>query len=154
MSFHERLRVAKEFEKSVMDRVSQSAGWICFTFGQANLPENARSRLMLSHSLIRWMPDLIAAHDGGKLILLDAKCCRTDTQNWDIEISSIYALTMHVQFYEIPGYFVFPDFSVMTPRTARMKSMNGLTTDNGSGTPYVLVPKSASNKTLDDILII
>lgn len=157
MSFQERLSQAVEWERRVRIMVGEFDGWMCEPFGQVNLTEKARSRLRLNSTPLRWMPDLLALHESGAAAILDAKTCRRDTPNWDVEINSIYSLSGHAALYEIPAFFVFQDWTVLNPTLARIIARNGITSDNGSGTAYVLIPKilcqtklqQALNETLD-----
>ncbi len=148
MSFYDRMLPAVQFESAVIEKLRQS-GWMAFPFGQAQLPEECRSRLARFEdgsrrpSLIRWMPDVIAFRDVGNrslVHLIDAKVCG-DRPNYAIEMSAIETIEIYTDRLYTPSFFVFDDWKVLTPREARQRGVPGPESNKGSGTPYVLISK-------------
>jgi hypothetical protein len=153
MSYAERLARAVAWETEVMAQVRSFPHWQCERFGQANLPESMRCLIRKTPTLLRWMPDILAARSDGKLVLLEAKWTRQDSPNFDVEINSLFSLMAHCHAYEIPGYFVFPGFFAAKPSLIRQNARNGPPSQNGSGTPYLLIAKSLVTRTLADVLV-
>jgi hypothetical protein len=151
MTFAMRIDPAVEFEQSVLARFNVS-GWIAEPFGQALLPENARDALRhfedLSGrpTLVRWMPDILAwrecNHRVTHLALIDAKVGQV-SDNHAVEIAAADAMDVYVERLYIPAFFVFNDWTVLTPRDVKHRGRLGPDPrgGNGSGTPYYLVPK-------------
>lgn len=149
MSFTERLAPSVKFELEVMDRLNQS-GWRAFPFGQSQLPPECRQQLQRFEdgarrpSLIRWMPDVITFREfpNGRVFvaLIDAKVCG-DRPNYSLEMSAIETAEAYTDKLYTPTFFVFDNWSVLTPREARQRGTKGPDSNNGSGTPYVLVSK-------------
>jgi hypothetical protein len=153
MTFADRMTPSLEFEAKVIERLTQS-GWPAFPFGQAQLPDECRRRLVRFEdgsrrpSLIRWMPDIITYRDmpNGRsfVALIDAKA-RSNTSNYAIEMSAIETNGIYTDQLYTPTFFVFDDddWKVLTPREARQRGTPGPHPQigRGSGTPYLLVPK-------------
>src|SRR3972149_725854 len=97
MSFHQRMASAQEWERELLKKLNEQ-GWPAFPFGQAQLPEDCRSRLSRFEdgsrrpSRIRWMPDIITSpdvkNDRSWVALIDAKLA-TEHENYAIEMSSM-----------------------------------------------------------------
>ena len=151
MSFQERMLAAGVFEKQIIDRLNSAKSWSAFPFGQSQLPEECRKRLIRFEdsskrpALIRWMPDVITFRDlpnGQSFVaLIDAKTCPRDRPNYAIEMSAIETAEIYTDRLYTPTFFVFDDWKLLTPREARQRGTAGPTSNGGSGTPYLLVPK-------------
>lgn len=149
MSFAQRMAPAAAFEQAVMDRLN-ATGWRAFPFGQAQLPDECRSRLQRFEDmsrrpcLIRWMPDIITFRDmpNGRsfVALIDAESCG-DRPNYSLEKSAIETAEIYTDRLYTPTFFVFDDWRLLTPREARQRGRDGPDGSQGSGTPYVLVAK-------------
>ena len=145
-SFATRISAGVGHEQAVIDRLNRE-GWLAERFGQALLTEACRNAMKswsdcaLRPTLMRWLPDILACSPM-KLFLVDAKCGRTDTPNYDIESASVEAHQAIVDHLYTPVVYVFEDWRVMTPRTAIergvRRSGSGTT---GSGTPFYLIEK-------------
>lgn len=142
------MAAAAIFETALIERLTE-IGWQAFKFGQAQLPDECRLRLQRFEdgsrrpSLIRWMPDIITFRDFGArsaVALIDAKACG-DRPNYAIEMSAIETAEVYTDRLYTPTFFVFDDWNALTPREARQRGQPGPQTTNGSGTPYVLIPK-------------
>ena len=153
MSFSDRMRPALAFEQGVIAKLNQT-GWNAYPFGQAQLPDDCRRRLTRFEdasrrpSLIRWMPDIITFRDvqpSGRsfVALIDAKCGGAQTSNFAIEMSAIETAEVYTDQLYTPTFFVFDNWTVLTPREARQRGSKGPdpAPGNGSGTPYLLVGK-------------
>ena len=149
MSFAERMVAAAAFEQQVMDRLNAS-GWAAEAFGQGQLSLTFRDVLRryqddAGHpTLLRWLPDIItyANHlrDRPFVALIDAKAC-DGRPNYSVEKTAIETLELYSDRHFTPTFFVFNDWKVLTPREARQRGTEGPPPKNGSGTPYVLIPK-------------
>src|SRR4030095_1386354 len=153
MSFNERIHRSVEFEKRVIQHLNE-IGWFAYQFGQAQLPDECRKRLIRFEdgcrrpSMIRWMADIITFRDmpSGRsfVALIDAKA-RSETVNVSIEMSAIEAAEISTDKLYTPTFFVFDDdeWGVLTPREARQRGFPGPrpAPSRGSGTPYLLIPK-------------
>ncbi len=152
MSFTDRMLPSLAFEEAVIARLQQT-GWPAFPFGQAQLPDECRARLKRFEdgarrpSLIRWMPDIITFRDmpNGRsfVALIDAKCGGGGTLNFSVEMSAVETAAIYADQLYTPTFFVFDNWSVLTPRDARQRGVKGPdpAPGRGSGTPYLLVPK-------------
>jgi hypothetical protein len=152
LPFDARMRPSVTFEASVISRL-EVTGWMASPFGQAQLPEVFRRQLWrfvdgaLRPSLIRWMPDIIAlrphANGGLQLALIDAKTCTAQSANFSIESSALDAAETYVDRLYTPTFFVFDNWTVLTPRDVRHRGCLGPmpSSNQASGTAYVLVPK-------------
>ena len=58
MSFTQRMREARKFERTVVDAL-RVHGWIAEPFGQGQLSESVRAILRQVKTPARWMPDII-----------------------------------------------------------------------------------------------
>jgi hypothetical protein len=152
MSFDDRMRPALAFEQNVIARLNQT-GWCAYPFGQAQLPDECRRRLTRFEdgcrrpSLIRWMPDIITFRDmpNGRsfVALIDAKGGGTGTLNFAIEMSAIETASIYADQLYTPTFFVFDNWTILTPREARQRGAKGPepAPGRGSGTPYLLIGK-------------
>lgn len=151
MSFDDRMRPALAHEQEVIARLNQT-GWCAYPFGQAQLPDECRRRLTRFEdgarrpSLIRWMPDIITFRDFGSrsfVALIDAKCGGNGTPNFSIEMSAVETAEVYANQLYTPTFFVFDNWTVLTPREARQRGEKGRDPGpgRGSGTPYLLVGK-------------
>jgi len=149
MNFADRLGPSELFEAEVVKRLNRT-GWGAFPFGQSLLSPECRKRLMRFQdgsrrpSLIRWMPDVITFRDVGTkswVALIDAKVCLSQTGNYAIELSAVETCEIYTDRLFTPTFFVFDDWTVLTPREARQRGRAGPPSENGSGTAYVLVSK-------------
>lgn len=149
MSFRQRMEPSAAFEAALMERLNIH-GWHAYPFGQGQLPDECRRRLMRFEdgsrrpSLIRWMPDIITFRDrtDGRsyVALIDAKVCG-DRPNYAVEMSAIETCEIYTDKLYTPTFFVFDDWRVLTPRDARQRGRHGPDSRSGSGTPYLLISK-------------
>jgi hypothetical protein len=92
------------------------------------------------------MPDIITFRDlpSGRsfVALIDAKCSG-QTPNFSIEMSAVETADVYADQLYTPTFFVFDNWSVLTPREARQRGSKGPDPEpgRGSGTPYLLVKK-------------
>lgn len=152
MSFTDRIQASLVFEQGVIERLNKTPGWLAFPFGQGQLPQACRERLIRFEddarrpSLIRWMPDVIAFRDLSNersyVSLIDAKKSGP-TENYAIEMSAIETAEIYTDYLYTPTFFVFDDWKVLTPREARQRGRPGPepSPGRGSGTPYLLIAK-------------
>lgn len=148
--FAGRMQAAEKFEIELVDRLN-GTGWRAFRFGQSQLPEECRSLLIKYEDgsgrpcLIRWMPDIITfrTYPGGRVFtaLIDAKVCPREMPNYSVEMSAVETSEIFTDRLYTPTFFVFDDGKVLTPREVRQRGKPGPSSNNGSGTPYLLVEK-------------
>jgi hypothetical protein len=159
VTFQQRLGAAASFELKVVDRLN-GTGWLAFRFGQAQLPEECRFLLSRCEDdarrpcLIRWMPDVIAfrGHPGRiSVALIDAKVCGAG-QRYAVEMAAVETAEKFADQLYTPTFFVFDDWTVLTPRDVRQRGWKGPDPEpgRGSGTPYLLVEKR-HGRPFDDI---
>lgn len=153
MSFQQRMKTAGEFELELIERLNE-IGWQAFQFGQAQLPEECRSRLSRFEdgsrrpSRVRWMPDIITFRDQANgrswIALIDAKESNPNMSNYSIEMSAMETCEIYTDQLYTPTFFVFSDYRVLTPMEVRQRGIPGPPPRKGfgSGTPYLLVPKN------------
>ena len=151
MAYGDRIRPGLLHEEAVIQRL-QASGWLAERFGQGQLSEPFRQLLKqfmnTAHqpSLIRWLADIITGRpmsmELSTVSLVDAKCCN-GRPNYAIELSSIETAEIFSDRLYTPTFYVFDDFTVLTPREARQRGRPGPDPQPGcgSGTPYVLVDK-------------
>jgi len=140
-TFRERLTRGVEHEQ-IVARALEGMGWAVAPWGLGVLPEPVRSRMAQLDVLLRHMPDLLAVLDDVRLI--DAKTGRSDTPNYCIEDRSLIGFTRW-QLFDVDVWLVFGDLRCARAADVwtapeRRRHRGG----NGSGTPYSLLPKSAS----------
>jgi hypothetical protein len=92
------------------------------------------------------MPDIITFRElpGRTFVaLIDAKVSPQHTANFAIEMSAIETTEIYTDRLYTPTFFVFDDWTVLTPREARQRGTKGPDPSNGrgSGTPYLLIPR-------------
>ena len=149
-TWKERIALATALETQIIERLN-ATGWQAFQFGQGQLPQECRDRLIRFEdgarrpSLLRWLPDIITfcerANGSVFVALIDAKTCLSDTPNYSIESSSIETAEVITDKLYTPVFFVFGDFMVLTPRETRQRGRQGPPPKRGSGTPYMLIEK-------------
>ena len=151
MGYAER-SIATSFEDTLVHHLNTRDGWTAYKFGQGLLPEDCRDRLRRYEdgarrpSLIRWMPDILAIRDASNtrpfVALIDAKLAGS-TPNHAVELSALETAEIYVDRFFTPTFFVFSDWSVLTPRDIRQRGTPGPEPreELGSGTPYLLVSK-------------
>lgn len=154
--FSRRLEIAQNHEADVRNMLTLE-GWLCEPFGQGMLSEQMRAALRDYPMGIRWMPDLIAHHRLGrwKPMLVDAKTCfRTrKTNNHSIEIRALESHERLEIAWDIPTIYVWDDLLTATPAHVRRNSWRGPEmTEYGSGTPYLLTPRSAQMTLLETLV--
>jgi hypothetical protein len=137
-------------------------------FGQALLSEDARAALKQTNSLLRWLPDLVAWRPAKpRPFLIDAKTCLRKTANHSIELRVLLA----ARFTDLPVFFICDEMKALeanfvwpggnivraccdgcladaaadpTGRQLAKRCPVHLTRGGGgSGTPYVIVARSA-----------
>jgi hypothetical protein len=148
-SFERRMERAVAFECAVRDAITER-GWYAEPFGQAQLTSGMRDalRLVQPSTLVRWMPDIIAAKNFGgrqRVIYVDAKAgdkWRT-TGRHDFEVNAVESAHRWVEYSNCPTYFVCSDWSVFTPDIVREVGQLGSYRGSGSGTPFLLVRAAA-----------
>lgn len=151
MSFTGRKVLADAHERAIKSELERR-GWHVEPFGIGMLQATTREHLhgVRPATLWRWLPDLIASRDG-RVVLVDGKGeQRNDTPNFAIELMAIYA-HRSMAVFGVPIVYVFNDMSCnwltdefiagakwFMPEPGRHRVQSA-----GSGTPFVLVPKSA-----------
>lgn len=152
--FERRLAVATAFEEKVAAALVERE-WIAERFGQGQLSEEMRDVIRRVNTATRYMPDVIAAKQfpaGTRLMFVDAKAGEKwkETGNHDIETAALEGAEKWEGFSGCPVYFVFANGDTITPRVFRELSRPGPFRGVGSGTPFLLVPRSACSR-FDDI---
>lgn len=159
MTFVDRKQLAESHEYAIQVELERR-GWSVQPFGIALLADEVRDALrrVQPPSYWRWLPDLVAMRDG-RMVLIDGKDeQRKDTPNFAIEEMAL-AAHRNMAFFGIPIVYVFSDmscnwnsddFAYSGRRFAPMGSSGRVEGVRGSGTPFVLVPKSQQLH-LDDI---
>lgn len=144
--FMRRLDLAQEFERKVIAELV-SRDWQAEGFGQGQLSEEMREVIRRVNTPVRYMPDIIACKRfTGKtlLIFIDAKAGEKwrETGKHDVETAALDAAEKWVALSDCPYYFVFPDGGVLTPAVLRELGEPGRFRGVGSGTPFLLVPRT------------
>lgn len=148
MTYVQRMTVAMDAEQAVLAGL-HAQGFKAYPFGQGQLPKDFRIALheYTDHlgrpSLMRWFPDIIAAKSP-VVVVLDVKAENRSTENYAIECKALEACEAFQDRLFTPYWFIFPDLRVMTSEIVRKNHRMGPPTQNGSGTPYVLVPKTCA----------
>lgn len=145
--FERRLEVATAFEVKVVAALVER-GWRAERFGQGQLSEEMREIIKKVNTKVRYMPDVIAAKDFSaktRLVFVDAKAGDKwqETGNHDIEAAALDGAEKWQQFSECPVYFVFANGDTITPQNFREMCKPGRFRGIGSGTPFLLVTRSA-----------
>lgn len=148
--FMRRLDQAQEFEQKVIAELI-ARGWQAEGFGQGQLSEEMRDVIRRVNTPVRYMPDIIACKRFPArtlLVFIDAKAGDKwrETGNHDVETAALDAAEKWVALSECPYYFVFPDGGVLEPPALRELGQPGRFRGIGSGTPFLLVPRSACTR--------
>ena len=156
-----RVATAKPWEETLV-LVLKEKGWLAAPFGQAQITEDLRENLRAwsddygNPTLLRWMPDIIAARPGPDpyICLIDAKTESASNQaspNYSIEVNAVDAGLVFANFLRIPVLYVWSDGGVMTPNTVlnRWSSKQDGSRTNGSKTAFYLVRKAFARKAAD-----
>jgi hypothetical protein len=131
----------------------RARGWIVEPFGQALLTETIRAVIRRKDNLpLRWIPDLLCTRDqkDPPIVLIDAKTGRSDTPFYDLERNAYDAAMRWLYSMRADDFwYVWHDFhrsSVMqiSQGLARGEIVPGPYFGNGSGTPYLLIPKRST----------
>jgi len=146
--FEQRIEIATAFEDKVAAALTER-GWLAERFGQGQLSEGMRNVIKRVNTPTRWMPDIIAAKQfraKARLIFVDAKSGEAwrNTGNHDIETAALEAAEGWEQFSGCPVYFVCSNGETITPAVFRELGVVGRYRGNGTGTPFLLMPRSAS----------
>src|SRR5262249_21810206 len=147
MSFELRIRKATQFERRVLDAL-RARGWTAELFGQGQLPEDVRAHLRQVDTPVRWMPDIIACKEypvRALTVFVDAKAGERwrQTNKHAVEQSAAESANRWKEFSNCDTYFVFTDWSVTIHSTVLELDERGPDYGNGSGTPFLLVPRVA-----------
>jgi hypothetical protein len=147
MSFDQRIRKAHEFECTVLDAL-RVRGWTAELFGQGQLFEDVRAILRQVKTPVRWMADIIGCKKFAArtlTVFVDAKAGELwrRTNKHDVEQSAAESAHRWAEFSNCPVYFVFTDWSVTIPATVLELDERGPDYGNGSGMPFLLVPRIA-----------
>lgn len=149
-NFHTRMANARKWEVELCQRL-RDRGWVADLFGQGQLTEYWRTMLTGYRdsygrpTLVRWMPDIIAAREGdpASLAFIDAKTGMASTGNYSVEINAHQAARAFENLLYIPVFFVWEDGGVLSTHTIENRRFNrhdGGNT-NGSGTAFYLIRK-------------
>ena len=139
--FRERMAQAEKHESTVRGMLEER-GWLTIPFGQSQLTEQARDQLKRFDTPLRWIPDILTVKNT-ELILIDAKTTRrVDTGNVDIEKASFDAHIALTGIWRVKIFYVWFDYSVCDVWTVNDHGRIGQWRGNGSGTPFILVPRS------------
>lgn len=145
--FVRRLEVATAFEEKVIAALVER-DWRAEKFGQGQLSEEMRDIIKRVNTRVRYMPDVIAARTftaRTRLIFVDAKAGDKwrETGNHDIETAALEGAEKWEQYSECPMYFVFTSGDTITPADFRSLATTGRFKGVGSGTPFMLAPRTA-----------
>ena len=135
------------FEAELRGRLS-SWGWDVSAFGSGLLDDPVRTALKVFRddygrpSGLRWLPDLVASRDG-RVVLVDAKAERVNTDNYAIPQRALEVGRVLVDRLHTPLFYVWPDGGVLTPDTVTVSwhTRHSGAGTAGSGNPFVLVDK-------------
>lgn len=145
MTFAHRMIGALAAEDTVLQQLIE-AGWKAIPFGQGTWPIDFRMAAKLCFdefghpSLARWLPDIIACKPP-LICMFDVKYDSGKTENYSIELKALEALEASENSFHIRSLFIFEGLFVLTPEIVRSHSRHGRPSDEGSGTPYVLINK-------------
>jgi hypothetical protein len=137
------LDLGLRFEDEVAARLKVE-GWEVAPFGQALFPEKIRSvmRQQQIRCMWRWLPDHIVAK-GDRVYLVDSKTStKDDYPNYAIAHDSYHAHHC-MSALGLPIVYVFKGGKASFHRDLRVTEYRPpQSSQNGSGTPFVLVPKN------------
>jgi hypothetical protein len=145
--FERRLEAATVFEVKVVAALIER-DWRAERFGQGQLSEEMRDVIRQVQTSVRYMPDVIAAKKFkavNRLMFVDAKAGEKyrETGNHDVETAALEGAEKWQQFSDCPVYFVFTNGDTITPQVFRELGKPGPYRGVGSGTPFLLIPRSA-----------
>ena len=127
-------------------------GWTAEPFGQGLLTDKMRDALkqVRPPTPVRWMPDVIAVK-GSRVLLLDAKTGRDDTENVSLEDASSRAALAFVIAMGCRVIHVWPGGKALSAEEAEQieKRPGPPHHGTGSGTPYHLISKTLLNSLAD-----
>jgi hypothetical protein len=117
LPFQDRIVVGHEWEAEVADRI-RDAGWTCDPIGQGMLSPPMRRLLQRKESLMRRMPDLLAARRirgrREELLLVDPKSSMGESPRWPDYTLEKAAHAANVEWTKLfyPAVYVWPDANV------------------------------------------
>jgi hypothetical protein len=127
----------------------ETRGWVTFPFGAGQLTEEARRQLIKYDTPMRYIPDILAFRED-RLVLVEAKTGRNDTDNVAIETKCYEAGFSLSGIWRIPVFYVWCGFLTGDVWTIHEHKHAGPYRGDGSGTPFYLVPKKVL-KLFDDV---
>lgn len=144
--FQKRLAKAQKHERRVKASL-ELRGWLAELFGQGQLSEQMRDVIKRVKTPVRYMPDIIAAQKFNattRIVFIDAKDGDKwqETENHDVEKAALDAAEQWEQMSGCAFYYVFADGGVATPEMVRATCTDGRFRGIGSGTPFVVFPRS------------
>lgn len=148
--FERRLETATAFEEKVAAALVDRR-WRAERFGQGQLSEEMRSIIRRVNTPTRYMPDVIAAkraRDLTRLVFVDAKAGEKwrETGKHDVETAALDGAELWEKYSGCEVFFVFTNGDTITPKVFRELAEPGRYRGIGSGTPFLLVPRSACEK--------
>lgn len=148
--FERRLEVATAFEEKVAAALVDR-GWRAERFGQGQLSEEMREIIRRVNTPSRYMPDVIAAKQFSartRLVFVDAKAGEKyrETGKHDIEAAALEGAEMWEAYSRCEVYFVFTNGDTITPKVFRELAEPGRYRGVGSGTPFLLVPRTVCER--------
>jgi len=133
-------------------RLLRALGWHVDHIGQGFMDPSVSKMLKRVDTALRWFPDLIAVHRDfpDTPILIDAKNGRQDTPNWSAECAALQSHAGAQRWSGLDVFYVWPDLSWNThdqlmEASDRNVITQGTFSGSGSGTSFVLIPKSVTN---------
>lgn len=137
MTWKERLAVGESLEVRVASALKRR-GWAVDHWGQGILSPRVRDALAASRSRFGHFPDLVAARRG-EVVTVDAKdrMWSTPGNRYAVRRTCVSFGLQFLAAFDIPLYYVFGNFGVLTPSEAQAYgSLAGRT----AGGAYYLIP--------------
>lgn len=138
IDFAQRLAVGTKHEQQVT-AVLERHGWTVTPCGQGTYPAPTIAALKRTDSALRWAPDLIASR-GEHVVMIDAKTrVSEDTGRHAISRAAVRAHLQWTAWTDLPMYYVFDDFSTLTPHEVMTLGRTGPHLNVGRRGAYYLI---------------
>lgn len=133
--FYGRFSQSEQHVSNVYE-LSKSHGWHVIRIDQFD-----RKFISILDTLFRWIPDLLLLKPGIGVLIECKSGDSSKTGNHAIEIKSLDAAE-YFSFAGLPVFLVFDDFHCAPTSIVRASSKPGPYRGKGSGTPFVLLPRT------------
>jgi len=137
LTFDQRLSIGLAHERDVAAELVLR-GWTVDPWGQGVLSPATRRAVQNTESTLRWTPDFVASRDG-TVVLIDAKGSTSPGSGRHcVSRSALKAGTQYTAWMDLPLYYVFSDYGVMTPHELAEVGRDGPHLRVGESGAYIL----------------